>query len=124
MGLPHILSGARVRAESLGDFRFEGRGGGRCLCGLGLAGTGFYVLLDLDGGKVSAEVFGDGGWRGSRGVFVGAARRRALGIAGEFREKCRASLDAWRRYAEFVRERGGTNSGRLWPELYECSFCK
>ena len=58
MGLPHILSGARVRAESLGYFGFEGRGGGLYLCGLGLAGTGFYVPLDLDGGKVSAEVFG------------------------------------------------------------------
>lgn len=62
MGLPHILSGggARVRAEGLGDFGFEGRGGGLCLCGLGLAGTELYVplALDLDGGKVSAEVFG------------------------------------------------------------------
>ena len=28
------------------------------LCRLGLAGTEFYVLLVLDGGKLSAEVFG------------------------------------------------------------------
>ena len=60
MGLPHILSGAHVRAEGLGDFGFKGRGGGRWLCRLGLAGAEFYVLLvlELDGGKVSAEVFG------------------------------------------------------------------
>ena len=50
---------------------------------------------------------------GARGGFVGAVRRQALGIAGEFREKCRSSLDAWRRYAEFVRERFGTDVGRL-----------
>lgn len=57
MGVSHILSGARVRAEGLGDFGFEGRGGGRYLCGLGLAGTEFYVLLvlELDGGELSEE---------------------------------------------------------------------
>lgn len=52
MGLPHILSGAHVRAEELGDFGFEGRGGGLYLCRIDLAGTEFYVLLVLElGGK-------------------------------------------------------------------------
>ena len=84
MGLPHILSGARVRNENLGDLGFEVRGGGRCLCRIDLAGTEFYVLLvlELDGGKLSAGVFGIE--TGGRHVLFGVEGSKG-GFAVSFR---------------------------------------
>ena len=86
-GLAAYFERARVRAEGLGDFGFFGGGKGRrpvSLCRLGLAGTEFYVLLvlELDGGELSADKFGME--TGGRHVLFGVEGSKG-GFAVSFR---------------------------------------